>query len=152
MEERLPLSLLEACGSTDENCMPNVSLFRVASDIPDTCRRFMYYVAQRRGSFRRWLTSLCKRTLQYPEWLKLIEKSLGTKLPPRKTLEKLRTTLGQKVILCSPSISVSFGSINPYPTAFPYGNGMVLHFYQQQESSTTKTVHKVINKGLKTYV
>ena len=41
---------------------------------------------------------------------------------------------------------------NPYPTAFPYGNGMGLHFYQQQESSTTKTVHKVINKGLKTYV
>ena len=41
--------------------------------------------------------------------------------------------------------------INPYPTAFPYGNGMVLHFYQQQESSTTKTVHKVI-KRLKTYV
>ena len=41
---------------------------------------------------------------------------------------------------------------NPYPTAFPYGNDMVLHFYQQQESSTTKTVHKVINKGLKTYV
>ena len=43
-------------------------------------------------------------------------------------------------------------SINPYPTAFPYGNVMVLHFYQQQESSTTKTVHKVINKGLKAYV
>ena len=42
--------------------------------------------------------------------------------------------------------------INPYPTAFPYGNGMVLHFYQQQESSTTKTVHNVINKRLKTYV
>jgi len=41
--------------------------------------------------------------------------------------------------------------LNPYPTAFPYGNGMVLHFYQQQESSTT-TVHKVINKGLKAYV
>ena len=41
---------------------------------------------------------------------------------------------------------------NPYPTAFPYGNGMVLHFYQQQESSTTKTVHKVINKGLKANV
>ena len=39
--------------------------------------------------------------------------------------------------------------INPYSTAFPYGNGMVLHFYQQQESSTTKTVHKVINKRLK---
>ena len=42
--------------------------------------------------------------------------------------------------------------VNPYPTAFPYGNGMVLHFYKQQESSTTKTVHKVINKGLKAYV
>ena len=42
--------------------------------------------------------------------------------------------------------------IIPYPTVFPYGNGMVLHFYQQQESSTTKTVHKVINRGLKTYV
>ena len=42
--------------------------------------------------------------------------------------------------------------LNPYPTAFPYGNDMVLHFYQQQESSTTKTVHKVINKGLKAYV
>ena len=42
--------------------------------------------------------------------------------------------------------------VNPYPTAFPYGNGMVLHFYQQQESSTTKTVHRVINKGLKAYV
>ena len=41
---------------------------------------------------------------------------------------------------------------NPYPTAFPYGNGMVLHFYQQQESSTTKTVHKVIKKRLKAYV
>ena len=42
--------------------------------------------------------------------------------------------------------------INPYRTAFPYGNGMVLHFYQQQESSTTKTIHRVINKGLKAYV
>ena len=41
---------------------------------------------------------------------------------------------------------------NPYPTAFPYGNGMVLHFYQQQQSSTAKTVHKVINKRLKAYV
>ena len=38
---------------------------------------------------------------------------------------------------------------NPYPTAFPYGNGMILHFYQQQESSTTKTVHSFINKDLK---
>ena len=46
----------------------------------------------------------------------------------------------------------AYSDFNPYPTAFPYGNDMVLHFYQQQESSTTKTVHKVINKGLKTYV
>jgi len=42
--------------------------------------------------------------------------------------------------------------VNPYPTAFPYGKGMVLHFYQQQESTTTKTVQKVINRGLKSYV
>ena len=41
---------------------------------------------------------------------------------------------------------------NPYPTAFPYGNGMVLHFYQQQESSTTKTVYRVINRRLKAYI
>ena len=47
---------------------------------------------------------------------------------------------------------ISETNFNPYPTAFPYGNGMVLHFYQQQESSTTKTVHKVINRGHKTYV
>ena len=52
-------------------------------------------------------------------------------------------------ILITTSSDISF---NPYPMAFPYRNGMVLHFYQQQESSTTKTVHKVINKGLKTYV
>ena len=51
-----------------------------------------------------------------------------------------------------PVVSGIIVSDNPYPTAFPYGNGMVLHFYQQQESSMTKTVHKVINKGLKTYV
>ena len=50
------------------------------------------------------------------------------------------------------SAATSTYPINPYPTAFPYGNGMVLHFYQQQESSTTKTVHKVINMGLKAYV
>ena len=50
------------------------------------------------------------------------------------------------------SLVVLIVQINPYPTAFPYGNGKVLHFYQQQESSTTKTVHKVINRGLKAYV
>ena len=47
---------------------------------------------------------------------------------------------------------MQYVGFNPYPTAFPYGNGMVLHFNQQQESSTTKTVHKVINKGLNAYV
>ena len=51
-----------------------------------------------------------------------------------------------------PSFLHSHFYVNPYPTAFPYGNGMVLHFYQQRESSMTKTVNKVINKGLKTYV
>ena len=48
--------------------------------------------------------------------------------------------------------SIFITHVIPYPTAFPYGNVMVLHFYKQQESSTTKTVHKVINKGLKAYV
>ena len=56
------------------------------------------------------------------------------------------------VVFASVLFSVTVRHINLYPTAFPYGNGMVLHFYQQQESSTTKTVHKVINKGFKTYV
>ena len=57
--------------------------------------------------------------------------------------------LTQKKIIRLKRMDISF---NPYPTAFPYGNGMVLHFYQQQESSTTKTVHRVINKGFKAYV
>ena len=60
-----------------------------------------------------------------------------------------------KRIQCERGISLKWihtTDYNPYPTAFPYGNGMVLHFYQQQESSTTKTVHKVINKRLKAYV
>ena len=54
--------------------------------------------------------------------------------------------------ICPEKFCIMYVYINPYPTAFPYGNGMVLHFYQQQENSTTKTVHKVINKGLKAYV
>ena len=58
----------------------------------------------------------------------------------------------QKVATLPSPYVLPRSTLNPYPTAFPYGNGMVLHFYQQQESSTTKTVHKVINKGLKTYV
>ena len=59
------------------------------------------------------------------------------------------TTANITNVLSGRGIAIHF---NPYPTAFPYGNGMVLHFYQQQESSMTKTVHKVINKGLKAYV
>ena len=55
-------------------------------------------------------------------------------------------------VLESVVVTTHAAIFNPYPTAFPYGNGMVLHFYQQQEGSTTKTVHKVINKRLKTYV
>jgi len=40
--------------------------------------------------------------------------------------------------------------INPYPTAFPYGNGMVLHFYQQQESKKkTKLYTKSLTRDLK---
>ena len=53
---------------------------------------------------------------------------------------------------CFDLIAIVREHIIPYPTAFPYGNGMVLRYYQQQDSSTTKTVHKVINKGLKAYV
>ena len=57
-----------------------------------------------------------------------------------------------RFVVYSKSLKVTDLLFNPYPTAFPYGNGMVLHFYQQKESSTTKTVHTVINKGLKAYV
>ena len=57
-----------------------------------------------------------------------------------------------KITLVNDQLDARLLYFIPYPTAFPYWNGMVLHFYQQQESSTTKTVHKVINKRLKTYV
>ena len=68
-------------------------------------------------------------------------------MPKHVGVKELKNTLILKFRICW-----CYQSFNPYPTAFPYGNGMVLHFYQQQESSTTKTVHKVINKGLKAYV
>ena len=67
-----------------------------------------------------------------------------------KKKKKKLTEGGEHLLVLRFVIEIS--DINPYPTAFPYGNGVVLHFYQQQESSTTKTVHKVINKGLKAYV
>ena len=72
----------------------------------------------------------------------------GSTIKP-KYLQKLWSSVGPDDRAVQ---GVGLKPLNPYPTAFPYGNGMVLHFYQQQESSTTKTVHKVINKGLKTYV
>ena len=68
----------------------------------------------------------------------------GRELMDKKWPNMKEEVSGKKILM--------YTCINPYPTAFPYGNGMVLHFYQQQESSTTKTVHKVINKGLKAYV
>ena len=69
-----------------------------------------------------------------------------------RKIRRFTNCLYLKKVLIYIIASIQGTDINPYPTAFPYGNGMVLHFYQQQESSTTKTVHKVINKGLKTYV
>ena len=39
--------------------------------------------------------------------------------------------------------------VNPYRTAFPYGNGMVLHFYQQQESTRPKLYTKSLRRDLK---
>ena len=70
----------------------------------------------------------------------------------RQLMKCYRMNYDPVFTLWTTTASWSVYLINPYPTAFPYGNGMILHFYQQQESSTTKTVHIVINKGLKTYV
>ena len=87
---------------------------------------------------------------------KYIGDQMGTLFPPPGRIEPQFPchpfVISANILVQSVSLLLYFGVINPYPTAFPYGNGMVLHFYQQQESSTTKTVHKVINKGLKAYV
>ena len=74
-----------------------------------------------------------------------------------ESYKKFSLTNAEEVAMNTINISTAYNfgnkfTIIPYPTAFPYGNGMVLHFYQQQESSMTETVHKVINKGLKAYV
>ena len=96
-----------------------------------------------------------------PRWVWVVKATPRSLYPPGKTRYPLYRRLGapQGWCGCVRKISPPPGlgprtvqPFNPYPTAFPYGNGMVLQFYQQQESSTTKTVHKVINKGLKTYV
>ena len=80
----------------------------------------------------------------------LSDRRLGkTKITPYKIRCQYELDNGN---LCRMNLTFGVTWFIPYPTAFPYGNSMVLHFYQQQESSTTKTVHKVINKGLKTYV
>ena len=65
---------------------------------------------------------------------------------------KVNRLLASCSVDISQVITAFIRSFIPYPKAFPYGNGMVLHFYQQKESSTTKTVHKIINRGLKAYV
>ena len=134
------------------------------------------------GMFRRWIYWWCLRTECWREQFDLRESKKRIKktahciwefhslyfLPNRIRVIKVRrvkyggtnyTSGENRILISKPEAKVSLWGtvvilecINPYPTAFPYGNGMVLHFYQQQESSTTKTVHKVINKGLKTYV
>ena len=98
----------------------------------------------RRGSFYRglWRKGLWE-TYNGRPWKR---KYLFYRAPDGETKALSKGGLGQFVCMTRQL------SLNPYPTAFPYGNGMVLHFYQQQESSTTKTEHRVINKGLKTYV
>jgi hypothetical protein len=79
-----------------------------------------------------------------------MRRTLSTVIRPGKYCGVSSITMFNAIAVIRDSLPLA--QFNPYPTAFPYGNGMVLHFYQQQESSTTKIVYKVINKGLKTYV
>ena len=85
-----------------------------------------------------WNTLLCEKLL-----MTQLRKKFPSFYGPRMFISVFTRTCPHVPVL---------SQINPYHKEFPYRNGMVLHFYQQQESSTTKTVHKVINKGLKTYV
>ena len=93
---------------------------------------FVVQVKERLHSSTRFYVTLCM-----PVFLRKL---------PMTTQSLLRLN---KRITGSFRVSHFLNHVNPYPTAFPYGNGMVLHFYQQQESSTTKTVHRVINRDLK---
>ena len=117
--------------------------------------REIYFVLSSKTSWQNWLVCCCCRELVLQQLYKVIcfKYHIMRRYPVlpgahivvrgrRLTWSTLRTW----------RVFNLHSSINPYPTAFPYGNGMVLHFYQQQESSTTKTVHKVINKRLKAYV
>ena len=102
-------------------------------------------------------TDYATRPIKYQSNYRLIKWNYGPWVNENKghTCRKERREIEQnfgRIPENAESVVLLPVNINPYPTAFPYGNGMVLHFYQQQESSTTKTVHKVINKGLKTYV
>ena len=89
--------------------------------------------------------------IRYVNWISICSTLRQTDRQTDITSWQVARLQGQKVAIAK-MINVHLPTLIPYPTAFPYGNGMVLHFYQQQESSTTKTVHKVINKGLKAYV
>ena len=104
-----------------------------------------------------FLADICKNVNRNGRGRKSSASEMRLTQPVHQDMLCCQTLRGWKLSRCSRKVRNSFrhmllGIFNPYPTAFPYGNGMVLHFYQQQESSTTKTVHKVINKGLKTYV
>ena len=100
-------------------------------------------------------TEAVRQTKRPSAWNKLLLKKLkGIKSNSPHFMElKISLTHSQELdigpkpvpqrIHFTSSVHTGLTCINPYPTAFPYGNGMVLHFYKQQESSTTKTVHKV---------
>ena len=96
--------------------------------------------------YTNWWTS--KKLLNYPSPEGFAVRTLVISWSLSTTVSKSSLSSGA----LSPHGSSRSSSVIPYPTAFPYGNGMVLHFYQQQDSSTTKTVHRVINRGLKAYV
>ena len=112
-----------------------------------------------RGKFKDTFMPLAQRAIKDAEELNAVASFIirqrTTHREHARTQASLRGTRKNEMRCCPPYSAwhaQSTGNIIPYPTAFPYGNGVVLHFYQQQESSTAKTVHKVINKGLKAYV
>ena len=129
-----------------------ISGFRCEEELRENCALLRYYAASSDNSLRMFRDNLSVLSPRAKRW--------GRKFVPKRLwgIINTRCVITQKsAVFTYIFVNTQFNKIlpsifNPYPTAFPYGNGMVLHFYQQQESSTTKTVHKVINKGLKTYV